>query len=107
MAACSEPRLTFASLKVLGAFVSARRYRACGADIVKETGVFPGTVYPILARFEAAGWLTSEWEEIDPHKVGRPARLYYQLTGVGQKVARRRLNEVIGERGRVGWVTCY
>jgi hypothetical protein len=32
----------------------------------KATKVGSGTLYPMLARLEAAGWLTSEWEVVDP-----------------------------------------
>ncbi len=40
------------------------RQRACGGlQIVKDTGKKPGTVYPILERLEAAGWVQGgEWE---------------------------------------------
>lgn len=68
--------------------------RACGADIVKTTGLFPGTAYPILARFKEAGWLHSEWEVLDRFDAGRPPRLYYQLTGAGQRAARSNLAQV-------------
>ena len=89
-----EPRLTLQSLKVLKSFLGARGYKACGADIVRQTGLFPGTAYPILARFKDAGWLSSEWEDVDASDAGRPPRLYYKLTGVGQRIARERLSEI-------------
>ena len=38
-----------------------------------------GTLYPLLARLEAAGWFTSEWEDVDPSEVGRPRRRLYKL----------------------------
>jgi|SRR6185312_13488501 len=100
-----EPRITLQSLKVLKAFLEAHDYRACGADIVRGTGLFPGTAYPILARFKDAGWLTSEWETLDPSEAGRPPRLYYQLTGVGQRIAREKLAEVSQQGLSPGWAT--
>jgi DNA-binding PadR family transcriptional regulator len=109
--AAREPRLTEQSLKVLQAFLNARRYRACGADIVQITKLFPGTAYPILKRFKEAGWLNSKWEIIDPSDAGRPPRLYYTLTGEGQRVARERLSafapRAVGARalGAVAWAT--
>jgi DNA-binding PadR family transcriptional regulator len=38
----------------------------------------------MLARLEAAGWLSSEWEAIDPREAGRPRRRFYRLTASGQ-----------------------
>jgi PadR family transcriptional regulator len=34
-------------------------------------------VHPILARLERAGWLSSRWEAVNPHREGRPRRRYY------------------------------
>lgn len=58
-----------------------------GLEIVEWTGLLPGTIYPILARLEQAGWLRSEWEAVDEHEVGRPRRRYYQLTADGAAAA--------------------
>jgi hypothetical protein len=54
-----------------------------GAEIHKLTGVGTGTLYPILLRFEAAGWLGSRWETIDPKEAGRPRKRLYRLTPNG------------------------
>lgn len=54
-----------------------------GLQICHETGLASGTVHPILARLEGAGWVTSRWEEVDPRVAGRPARRFYQLTDDG------------------------
>lgn len=40
-----------------------------------------GIGHPILTRLEAAGWVESRCEEVDPQIAGRPARRYYRLTG--------------------------
>ena len=53
-------------------------------ELIESADVGPGTLYPMLARLETAGWLTSEWEEVDPVAAGRPARRYYALTGIGR-----------------------
>ena len=45
-------------------------------------------MHPILARLEGVRWLQSQWEEIDPRVVGRPARRYYRLTADGVESAR-------------------
>jgi DNA-binding PadR family transcriptional regulator len=48
----------------------------------------PGTVQPILIRFEGVEWLESWWEDVDPADVGRPRRRYYRLTHEGAELAR-------------------
>ena len=67
---------------------TAERY---GLEIGQAAGLPSGTVHPILARLEGCGWLTSEWEAVDPRAEGRPARRYYQLTGLGTSSAREAL----------------
>jgi DNA-binding PadR family transcriptional regulator len=60
-----------------------------GLEIVDSTGLMPGTIYPILARLEAAGWIESRWEEVDHHAAGRPRRRYYRITADGLASATR------------------
>lgn len=62
-----------------------------GLELMRATGQPSGTVYPILTRLMSAGWLRSEWEEIDPEVEGRPARRYYLLTPDGLASARTEL----------------
>jgi DNA-binding PadR family transcriptional regulator len=64
-----------------------------GLDITKRTGLLPGTTYPILQRLRDHGWLTDEWEDLDPHKAARPRRRYYRLTEAGASQARKALND--------------
>lgn len=54
-----------------------------GLELSDETGLQPGTAYPILLRLEREGWLTSRWEDVDPRAEKRPARRYYRLTADG------------------------
>ena len=54
-----------------------------GLKLSEETGLLPGTAYPILLRLENEGWVTSRWEDIDPHEEKRPPRRYYRLTASG------------------------
>ncbi|WP_456717206.1 MULTISPECIES: PadR family transcriptional regulator [unclassified Bradyrhizobium] len=65
-----------------------------GADIARDTGIRSGTLYPMLARLEDAGWLKSEWEKINPQIEGRPKRRIYTMTTVGRKHARAALSEL-------------
>jgi PadR family transcriptional regulator PadR len=89
-----EPRLTHASLKVLRAFLESPTVKLSGAEIHKQSGVFTGTLYPLLLRFEAAGWLRSEWEDIDPKEAGRPRKRFYWLTSAGMARANAALASV-------------
>jgi PadR family transcriptional regulator, regulatory protein PadR len=81
---------TQALLAALLADPSRERY---GLDLSKEAGLPSGTIYPILARLEASGWIDSEWEDIDPVAEGRRPRRYYRLTGEGEAAARSVLEE--------------
>ncbi|MGF4042362.1 PadR family transcriptional regulator [Paenarthrobacter nitroguajacolicus] len=68
-------RITPATALVLEALLSAES--VWGLQIVKDTGKKPGTVYPILERLEAAGWVQGEWETSLERK--GPRRRYYRL----------------------------
>ena len=85
-----QPELTFASLKVLRVFLENPKQQLAGADIQKLGRVPTGTLYPILLRFEAAGWLDSEWEDIDPKEARRPRKRLYRLTPTGLLVLPKR-----------------
>lgn len=55
-----------------------------GFDIIDNTGLPSGTVYPALSRLERDGFLRSAWEdEQQAHAEGRPARRYYRVTSPG------------------------
>jgi DNA-binding PadR family transcriptional regulator len=62
-----------------------------GLELSEETGLQPGTAYPILLRLEDEGWVTSRWEDIDPRVEKRPARRYYRVTASGAVEARAAL----------------
>lgn len=86
------PQLTPQTMKVLAALVAEPG--ASGADICRATKLPSGTVYPILARLEEAGWLGSAWESGDPTQLGRPRKRFYHLTGVGARQTRAGAQEV-------------
>ena len=73
-------KLTYHAACVLQALAKGAGY---GFDVMDLTGLPSGTVYPILRRFEEAGWVESEWEDVDPHREGRPRRRHYALTAAG------------------------
>lgn len=62
-----------------------------GLELMRLTGQPSGTLYPNLAKFEQAGWLTGGKEDIDPHTEGRPARRFYRITGAGARAANNEL----------------
>jgi PadR family transcriptional regulator len=72
-------------LRVLVQDVETERY---GYEIGEAAGLPSGTVHPILARLEGAGWLESRWEDVDATVAGRPPRRYYRLTADGVEAAR-------------------
>jgi PadR family transcriptional regulator, regulatory protein PadR len=81
-------RMTTAVVRVLAAFLADQAEDRYGLDLMADTGLPSGTLYPILARLERAGWVRAQWEEIDPVAQGRPARRYYRLTPDGVEAAR-------------------
>ena len=57
-----------------------------GYDLMKETGLKSGTLYPLLMRMSDQGLVEAEWR--DPAQPGRPARHAYRLTKGGLALAR-------------------
>src|SRR3954467_10841984 len=100
-----EVRLTGPSLRVLRFFMEAPRERRSGAEMSKATKVGSGTLYPMLARLEAAGWLTREWEGIDSREAGRPRRGFFRLTAGGQNSARVALGYLQMAAGELAWTS--
>jgi PadR family transcriptional regulator, regulatory protein PadR len=70
-----------------------------GFELMKLTGMASGSLYPMLAKLESAGWLAKGREEIDPRAAGRPARMHYTITGAAASSARMQLAE-LSERYR-------
>jgi PadR family transcriptional regulator, regulatory protein PadR len=98
-------RLTGPMLKVLKLFLAQPREQRSGAEVSREAKVGSGTLYPMLARLEQAGWLISEWEVIDPREAGRPRRRFYKLTGLGQRKANAALAEFQMPEGELAWIS--
>lgn len=88
-------RQTLALLEVLLEDPSQSFY---GLELLAQTKMQSGTLYPMLARLERAGWIQSRWEDIDPSAASRPRRRYYTLTAVG----REKSAALLLERGTTG-----
>ena len=71
---------------VLEAFAEASEAWRHGYDLVRLTGLKTGTLYPLLIRLEAQGYLEAEWQP--PAGPGRPPRHAYRLTAAGIQLAR-------------------
>jgi DNA-binding PadR family transcriptional regulator len=82
-------RLTRSTTLVLVALARGVRH---GFDLLDETGLESGTVYPILRRLEGAGLVRSRWEAVQRARAeGRPPRRYYELSGAGAEVLQEAL----------------
>lgn len=93
-------RMTLQTQYVLRALLADPAGEHYGLRICAETGLPAGTIYPILARLERAGWVRSNWEDPAAHVAeGRPRRRYYTLTDDGAELARDALKRA--ERSRV------
>jgi PadR family transcriptional regulator, regulatory protein PadR len=80
-------RMSGPTLRLLKMLLENPRESLSGAQISKSTKLGSGTVYPLLQRLTAAGWIVGEWEKVDPSEIGRPKRRLYKLTRSGQAAA--------------------
>ena len=75
---------TLAILSILLRRTSSWQY---GYELLRETGLKSGTLYPVLARLQRAGWLEQKWNK--PSAPGRPPRHLYRLSRQGESAARK------------------
>jgi PadR family transcriptional regulator, regulatory protein PadR len=91
-------RLTLQVQLTLRAMLDELDHELYGLELVEATGLPPGTIYPIMARLESAGWVSSRWEETGQEAKGRPRRRYYRLSADGVTQARAALAETDARR---------
>jgi PadR family transcriptional regulator len=85
-------RLTYHTALVLHALLDGRHH---GFDIMDATQLPSGTVYPILRRLNAEGYVRSRWEKDgQARREQRPPRRYYELTSGGTALAREGTSRV-------------
>jgi PadR family transcriptional regulator PadR len=80
-------RMTSTTVDVLGVLYK-HQDDVYGLRIAKETGLATGTIYPILARLERAGWVGSYWDSDDDPEVRGSRKRYYRLTQRGREQAK-------------------
>ncbi|WP_370381096.1 PadR family transcriptional regulator [Catenulispora sp. GAS73] len=90
-----ELRLTRTSRAVLQTLVEGFEDDLWGLRICHLTKLPSGTVYPLLARLEDLGWVTTHWEndELSAPRTTGPRRRFYRLTPDGLVAARASLAE--------------
>lgn len=91
-------------LRLLAVLSAQPRQWRHGYDLMKETGLQSGTLYPLLMRMSDQGLVDAEWH--DPAQPGRPARHAYRLTAAGAALAATMRDEGgVAGRGTIGGLT--
>ena len=90
----SDVRMTVAVAQLLREFLADPAEPRYGYELMQLTGFPSGKLYPLLARLHRAGLLIREWEEIDAHQAGRPARCTYRLNPDAAESVHRELAEL-------------
>lgn len=98
-----SPRITGPVLKVLKVLMVCHKAGISGAEITRSTKLASGTLYPILFRLENAGWLDSDWEEVNPSVVKRPRKRFYHLTALGERRAKDSFREIMPAGTELLW----
>jgi PadR family transcriptional regulator PadR len=87
-------RLSEIGLRVLRWMLDHPQSQHSGSTLIKELHSTSGALYPLLMRFEEAGWMKSIWENIEPRSIGRPKKRLYELTFYGTTQARLHLKHL-------------
>ena len=77
--------LSPAARRVLAALVQAGATGRHGYDLCRQAEIKSGTLYPLLIRLEAQGYLVADWQASEVP--GRPPRHVYRLTAAGCRLA--------------------
>lgn len=77
--------LSPAARRVLAALAQAGSAGQHGYDLCGEARIKSGTLYPLLIRLEAQGYLAADWQA--SAAPGRPPRHVYRLTSAGRQLA--------------------
>ena len=85
---------------LLSALAEAGQEWRHGYELAQSTGLRSGTLYPLLIRLEAQGYLAAEWQA--PSTPGRPPRHAYRLTPAGLALANRRASDAVSAGRKPG-----
>src|SRR5690242_17935545 len=96
------PRMTLPTQLVLRVLMDDPSREMYGLELCTEAGLPSGTIHPILARLEKAGWLTSRWENVDAREEGRPKRRYYRLNPAAMAVVQSALHRAAPSSEQLG-----
>jgi PadR family transcriptional regulator PadR len=94
--------MTLTTQLVLRALLADPGREMYGREIMQAASLATGTVYPILARLVAEGWVSVREEKIDKRAEGRPARRYYRLTPEGTRKAGAAMARAATQLSRLG-----
>jgi len=84
--------VTHKQLLVLKVLFDNQSKAMSGYEIRKECSVGTSTVYSVLYKMLDSGLLRQTREQGDPTNLGRPLRVYYELSGEGKTTVRAQLN---------------
>jgi DNA-binding PadR family transcriptional regulator len=77
-----KKELSVGAVMILHALARGAGY---GFDIMEQTGLTSGTVYPTLDRLEREGLARSSWEDAElAREEKRPPRRYFEITDPGK-----------------------
>jgi DNA-binding PadR family transcriptional regulator len=75
--------LSVGTVMILHALARGHGY---GFDLIEQTGLTSGTVYPALERLERSDLARSRWEDARvAHREKRPPRRYFEITTAGKR----------------------
>jgi PadR family transcriptional regulator PadR len=86
--------------RVLAIMAEASGQWCHGYDLCQQAGIKSGTLYPLLIRLEAQGYLEAQWQA--PAAPGRPPRHAYRLTAPGLQLARANAEPARAASGLAG-----
>ena len=78
--------------RLIAAFLHTPHGHFYGYELLQETGMKSGSLYPVLGRFEDLGWIRGEMQQSPG---GRPPRRIYVLDPEGAAVAQKALDRFI------------
>jgi len=96
----ADLRITDQMLRVLDVLLADPAADHYGFGVAQATGLQSGTLYPILARMEKLGWVTSTWESPNDEARG-PRRRLYRLTREGVEEGTRAVEQARAQQASV------